>query len=236
MSVSVSTSARRGGIRHRLSLALYRDWQLWVLLLPCLVFFVVFHYFPMYGVQIAFRNYKDAFGKYHELSTGNTVTIDPVQAASFTNGAEGKISFYLDAGTYKIKETVWPANTEPQGGDELTRTVRAGNTEPVTAVFDNKEKLGEILIHKKDDTNNHLPIQGAVFGLYEDRAHSKPVKDESGQDYTVTTDSVGDASFTRIVPGNYYLYEISVPSDFVKSEDVTPVTVTAGAASGAWRP
>ena len=62
MSVSVSAPARRGGIRHRLRLALYRDWQLWVLLLPCLVFFVVFHYFPMYGVQIAFRNYKDAFG------------------------------------------------------------------------------------------------------------------------------------------------------------------------------
>ena len=56
MSVSVSASARRGGIRHRLSLALYRDWQLWVLLLPCLVFFIVFHYFPMYGVKIALRN------------------------------------------------------------------------------------------------------------------------------------------------------------------------------------
>ena len=39
-----------------------RDWQLWALLLPALAFFVVFCYFPMYGVQIAFRDYKAAFG------------------------------------------------------------------------------------------------------------------------------------------------------------------------------
>ena len=42
--------------------ALQRDWPLWVLLLPALVFFIVFCYFPMYGVQIAFRDYRAAFG------------------------------------------------------------------------------------------------------------------------------------------------------------------------------
>ena len=62
MSVSVSAPARRGGIRHRIGIAVRRDWQLWVLLLPCLAFFIVFCYFPMYGVQIAFRDYKAAFG------------------------------------------------------------------------------------------------------------------------------------------------------------------------------
>ena len=62
MSVSASASARRGGLRYRFGLALRRDWQLWVLLLPCLAFFIVFCYFPMYGVQIAFRDYKAAFG------------------------------------------------------------------------------------------------------------------------------------------------------------------------------
>ena len=62
MSVSASTPAHRGGLRYRFGLALRRDWQLWVLLLPCLAFFIVFCYFPMYGVQIAFRDYKAAFG------------------------------------------------------------------------------------------------------------------------------------------------------------------------------
>ncbi|MDR1399782.1 MAG: ABC transporter permease subunit [Treponema sp.] len=38
------------------------DWQLWVLLLPALVYFFVFCYLPMYGIQIAFRDYKAVFG------------------------------------------------------------------------------------------------------------------------------------------------------------------------------
>jgi putative aldouronate transport system permease protein len=38
------------------------DWQLWVLLLPVLVYFFVFNYLPMYGIQIAFRDYKAVFG------------------------------------------------------------------------------------------------------------------------------------------------------------------------------
>ena len=62
MSVSVSASSHRGGIRRRFGMALRRDWQLWILLLPCLAFFIIFCYFPMYGVQIAFRDYKAAFG------------------------------------------------------------------------------------------------------------------------------------------------------------------------------
>ena len=62
MSISVSAAPHRGGLRQRAARAVRRDWQLWVLLLPCLVFFIVFCYFPMYGVQIAFRDYKAAFG------------------------------------------------------------------------------------------------------------------------------------------------------------------------------
>jgi putative aldouronate transport system permease protein len=37
-------------------------WQLWVLLLPVLAYFFVFNYLPMYGIQIAFRDYKAVFG------------------------------------------------------------------------------------------------------------------------------------------------------------------------------
>jgi putative aldouronate transport system permease protein len=38
------------------------NWQLWVLLAPVLVYFFVFNYLPMYGIQIAFRDYKAVFG------------------------------------------------------------------------------------------------------------------------------------------------------------------------------
>ncbi len=52
----------KSGLAHRVSFTLRRDWQLWVLLLPAIAYFVIFCYFPMYGVQIAFRDYKAAFG------------------------------------------------------------------------------------------------------------------------------------------------------------------------------
>lgn len=37
-------------------------WQLYVLILPALVYLVVFSYFPMYGIQIAFKNYRVSMG------------------------------------------------------------------------------------------------------------------------------------------------------------------------------
>lgn len=57
-------SARRpkAPLSRRFTRAVERDWQLWVLLLPALVFFIVFCYFPMYGVQIAFKDYKVGLG------------------------------------------------------------------------------------------------------------------------------------------------------------------------------
>jgi putative aldouronate transport system permease protein len=39
-----------------------RDWQLYFLLFPAVIYFLVFYYFPIYGVQIAFRNYKVTIG------------------------------------------------------------------------------------------------------------------------------------------------------------------------------
>lgn len=39
-----------------------RDWQLYLLLLPCLCFFLIFRYYPMYGVQIAFKDFNGALG------------------------------------------------------------------------------------------------------------------------------------------------------------------------------
>ncbi len=62
MSLSSSPLAYHGGIRHKMAMTLRRDWQLWVLMLPCLAFFIIFCYFPMYGVQIAFRDYKFNLG------------------------------------------------------------------------------------------------------------------------------------------------------------------------------
>ncbi|WP_239696796.1 ABC transporter permease [Paenibacillus oryzisoli] len=42
--------------------ALTKNYELYILLLPALLYFAVFHYWPMYGVQIAFKNYVTTQG------------------------------------------------------------------------------------------------------------------------------------------------------------------------------
>jgi putative aldouronate transport system permease protein len=37
-------------------------WQLYLLLVPVIVYFIIFHYIPMYGVQIAFKNFQASKG------------------------------------------------------------------------------------------------------------------------------------------------------------------------------
>lgn len=42
--------------------AILRNWELYVLILPVLIYFAVFQYYPMYGVQIAFRDFRATLG------------------------------------------------------------------------------------------------------------------------------------------------------------------------------
>lgn len=39
-----------------------KNWQLYILLLPMVVYFIIFKYYPMYGVQIAFKNFRAVDG------------------------------------------------------------------------------------------------------------------------------------------------------------------------------
>lgn len=41
---------------------LIKSWQLYVLLLPTMAYMIIFNYVPMYGLQIAFRNYEARSG------------------------------------------------------------------------------------------------------------------------------------------------------------------------------
>lgn len=46
----------------RFARSVSQEWQLWILLLPALAYFIVFCYFPMYGIQIAFKDFKVGLG------------------------------------------------------------------------------------------------------------------------------------------------------------------------------
>ena len=50
------------GSRGFLPKEMLRSWQLYVLVLPTLLFILIFQYIPMYGVVIAFKNFKPSLG------------------------------------------------------------------------------------------------------------------------------------------------------------------------------
>lgn len=47
---------------EKLELAIRRDWQLYILLLPAVALVFIFSYLPLYGIQIVFKNFRAAFG------------------------------------------------------------------------------------------------------------------------------------------------------------------------------
>lgn len=51
--VSVLTQSKYSKVKKNFA----RNWQLYVFLLPTLTYFILLHYVPMYGVQIAFKNF-----------------------------------------------------------------------------------------------------------------------------------------------------------------------------------
>ena len=59
------TYAAKKRNRKRIYLGITRHWQLYTLLLFPIVWTFMFRYYPMYGVQIAFRNFNPALGIVH---------------------------------------------------------------------------------------------------------------------------------------------------------------------------
>ncbi len=53
-----SRSQRRWRTKLRTRFIIKHEWQLWLFVLPVVVFFLIFHYAPMYGLVIAFKRYS----------------------------------------------------------------------------------------------------------------------------------------------------------------------------------
>jgi putative aldouronate transport system permease protein len=62
--MSVKISAKKPGRIARFMRArrIGRNWDLYLLLIPFVVYYLLFHYQPMYGIQLAFKNFKPVFG------------------------------------------------------------------------------------------------------------------------------------------------------------------------------
>lgn len=57
-----SSNKNVSGSRKGFSRSFFLNWQLWVMLLPAMLYIFIFCYVPMYGVQLAFREYSFASG------------------------------------------------------------------------------------------------------------------------------------------------------------------------------
>ena len=62
MTSSIDFNPKRSRKKLRLSHRIFLNWQVYIFLLPALIYFAVFHYAPMYGVLIAFKNYNATAG------------------------------------------------------------------------------------------------------------------------------------------------------------------------------
>ena len=49
-------------LMKRVGRRIRNEWILWLMLLPGLLFFIIFKYVPMYGVVMAFQNFRLARG------------------------------------------------------------------------------------------------------------------------------------------------------------------------------
>ena len=52
---------RSGSFQRKLR-CIARNWELYLFLIPTIAYFLIFRYYPMYGIQIAFRNFKSTKG------------------------------------------------------------------------------------------------------------------------------------------------------------------------------
>lgn len=48
----------------------WKNWELYLFIAPAFLYFLIFHYGPMYGIQIAFKNYNPARGIFGSAWTG----------------------------------------------------------------------------------------------------------------------------------------------------------------------
>ena len=62
MKKSVKQKNNRASFGYRTRKDFMRNWELYLLVLPVLIFYFLFSYKPMYGALIAFKNYKPALG------------------------------------------------------------------------------------------------------------------------------------------------------------------------------
>ncbi len=150
-----------------------------------------------------------------ELATDENFT-DVIDTRK-TDG-NGRIVFDgLELGTYYIKEKSTLAHyvlTDEVFKVELTKH---GQVETIEA--DNKLMKTDINIHKVDESDRSIALQGAEFTMYADKECTEKLS-------KAVTNQLGNASFKDITFGTtVYIKETKAPSGYELSDKVTEVTI-----------
>ena len=118
-------TVKRKGIWYRWKKMLKRDWHLILLCVPALIFIFIFDYGPMYGIQIAFKDYNSRKGIWGSEWVGFEHFIRFFNSPNFWNILRNtlSISFYsllasfpsFFAGSYSLyRSCVWDLRTPSQ--------------------------------------------------------------------------------------------------------------------------
>ena len=175
--------------------------------------------------------YKKEGNTYTPVSTDGTIKIDPKDATGEGNvSTTGTVTLYLDAGTYKITETGYPANTVAVsvtgGSDDDLYTLTEGGSKELT--FVNKETLGAIVVTKTGTRNGSTAaLQGVTYELYGSTGEGEDVQIDKNNKIgeTQTTDTNGQVTFDDLVPGTYFLVETGAPEGYLVNSEPVKVTV-----------
>lgn len=173
--------------------------------------------------------------EYEELVNANgIITYDPSKDQANTSG---QIEVFLDAGDYTVSELVDDehpqiANTkkltkddnDTYNAEDKTVTATTSDTSPDPIIFYNQETLGEIIINKTGQgiSSSNGALGGAVFGLY--TSENCDADSKVGE---VTTNNQGQAEFTRLKYGNYWVKEIGAPAGYIIDSTAHSVTISA---------
>ena len=131
-------------------------------------------------------------------------------------GENGSISFYVDAGEYRITEVHQPLNTKNESSEPEYVDVRSHEAQ---VIFNNRVvNKGGIQFIKKGQvydetglTNKQTPLEGAEFGLYKTAQDTQPIM-------KAVSDQNGVVKFYPLNKGSYVIRELSAPEGFVADE------------------
>lgn len=156
------------------------------------------------------KNLSGAYFLATNTKTNAEYVIGPTNANGYAATKED-----LPFGTYKIVETVFPANYTFSGTKEWTRTISSAGNGVVTINAVNELKKGKIEVYKKDPNGKNL--SGAIFTVY---------NSNGGVVTTIgPTNSSGYAAKDGITYGSYRVVETTFPTDY-QSHGATEWNVT----------